>query len=244
MKKICVTIFVFLFVFSNAFAQKKNDKGSTGGNNNNTKPQNTDKNTDGGSTNGLLLQFTKIVFGAYQQVLISKRGSDPAIFGFEAGINGGFLSGNSDSYIAVDPRIRYNKGALSFDVRYDYLKGNVTFQNFDALAEFNIIVGNAFKAAIGQGIMYNIENSLAYHESYFGMDIGFNDKQILISPEFRLAYDWSVKKPVNTELALKGSYRLLNVSVVSVYINAGAGYRYMANNGTFGNVFGGLNLIF
>jgi len=246
MKKTLSILIAILFVSVGLFAQKVNDKGSTGGNNDNTKPKNTDNNNDnsGGTSDGLLLQFTKIVFGAYQQVLISKRGSDPTVFGLEAGIEGGLLSGSNNSYIAIDPRIRYNKGALSFDVRYDYLKGDFTFQNLDALAEFNIIVGNGFKAAIGQGIMYDIDNSLAYHESYFGMDLGFKDKQILISPEFRLAYDWSVKKPVNTEIRLKGSYRLFNISAVAVYINAGAGYRYIANDETFGTVFGGLNLIF
>ncbi len=245
MKKTLSILIAIMFVSVGLFAQKVNDNGSTGGNNDNTKPQNTDNNnTDGATSDGLLLQFTKIVFGAYQQVLISKRGSDPTVFGLEAGIEGGFLSGSNNSYIAVDPRIRYNKGALSFDVRYDYLSGDASFQNLDALAEFNIIVGNGFKAAIGQGIMYDIDNNLTYHESYLGLDFGLKDKQILVSPEFRLVYDWSVKKPVNTEIRLKGSYRLLNLSAAVVYVNAGAGYRYIANDETFGTVFGGLNLIF
>ncbi len=244
MKKIILTALVALFTFSGAFSQKTNDEGSTGGNNNNTKPQNnTDDNTDNnnGTSDGVLLQITKVLFGAYQQVLISKKASDPSVFGLEAGIEGGMSAGDNTSFVKVDPRIRYNKGALSFDVRYDYLTSNPTTQNLDALVEFNVIIKN-FKAAIGQGIMYNIESGNMFHESYFGMDLGFNKKQILISPEFRLAYDWSVNKPVNTEIRLKGGYRILNLPVAAVYLNAGAGYRYMGENYT--EIFGGVNLLF
>ncbi len=241
MKKFIVILFVILFAFFDAFSQKGNDHGGTGGNNN-TKPKNTDNNNSG-TSDGLLLQITKIIFGAYQQVLISKKGSDPAVFGLEAGAEGGLLNGNYESLISVDPRIRYNKGALSFDVRYDYLTGNSAKQNLDVLAEFNVIVKD-FKLAIGQGIMYDIDNENMYHESYLGIDLGFDSKQILISPEFRLAYDWSVHKPANTEISLKGGYRILNLPFAAVYLNVGAGYRYMGENMNYSMVFGGFNFMF
>ncbi len=241
MKKISVIFFVLLFVFSNAFGQKTNDNGSTGGNNNNNSPQNNDKNNNN-TSDGLLLQLTKVVFGAYQTTLVNKRGNDPSIFGIEAGVTGGLLTNTSGNFIALDPRLKLNRGALSFDARYDYLKGDDMSQNLDALAEFNIIV-KGFKMAIGQGIMYNFESSIIYHESLLGIDWSINNKQIIISPEFRLAYDWSVHKPVNSELNLKGGYRLLNLNKASLYLNVGAGLRYMPEV-TYGNVFGGINLVF
>ena len=244
MKKTFTILFLIIFSFSGIFAQKTNDNGSTGGNNtHNNPPKNDNNNTDGNTQDGLLLQLTKAIFGIYQQSLISKRGNDPAVFGLEIGATGGILTG-SNSFIEADPRIRYNKGAISFDGRYDYLKGDYTSQNLDALIEFNIIAGKGFKMAIGQGIMYQIESSSMYHESYLGLDLGMNSKQIIISPEFRLGYDWAAYKPVNTEVGLKGAYRILNAGNLSVYLNAGAGYRYLGTNTSYANVFGGLNLLF
>ncbi len=246
MKKTVSILIVVLFTIGSVFAQKTNDNGSTGGNNNNNTPQDKPQNNDnngGNTSDGLLLQFTKIVFGAYQQVLISKRSNDPTVFGLEAGVNGGILSGNNESFFRVDPRVRYNKGALSFEARYDYLTTDPAIQNLDVLAEFNIIAGKGFKTAIGQGIMYNVENAVMYHESFLEIDLGLNNKQIIVSPEFRLAYDWSVRKSVNTEVSLKGAYRILNLSSVAVYLNAGGGYRYTGGY-NYTDIFGGLNLIF
>jgi len=242
MKK-TVTLFIALFfVFTNNFAQKTNDNGSTGGNNkNNNPPQNNDNNNNN-TSDGLLLQMTKVVFGAYQTALIKKRGNDPSVFGIEAGATGGVLTSNAGSFIFVNPRLKLNRGALSFDVRYDYLKGDYISQNIDALAEFNIII-KGFKMAIGQGIMYNFENSLMYHESLLGIDLALKNKQIIVSPEFRLAYDWNLHKPVNSEFNLKGGYRLLNLNQVSLYLNAGAGFRYIPGD-TYGTIFGGLNFMF
>jgi hypothetical protein len=244
MKKTATLFVALFFVFANIFAQKTNDNGSTGGNaKDNNKPQNNENTNGDTSSDGLLIQITKIVFGAYQNALISKKGNDKSVFGMEAGMAVGYLGGTSGNFITLDPRIKYNKGALSFDVRYDYLKGDYTSQNADILAEFNIIVGKVLKAAIGQGIMYNIDNNLIYHESLLGIDLGLNNKQIIISPEFRMAYDWSVHRSVNTEINLKGAYRILKLNAASLYLFAGGGYRGMSGF-TYGNVFGGLNLLF
>ncbi len=238
-KKTITILFALFFSMSAVFAQKTNDNGSTGGNNNNNNPPHNDNNN---TSDGVLLQLTKVIFGVYQAALINKRGNDPSVFGLETGVTGGLLTSTSGSFMAVDPRLKINRGALSFDARYDYLKGDYTSQNIDALVEFNIIV-KGFKMAIGQGIMYNFENSAIYHESLLGIDLGLNNKQIIVSPEFRLAYDWSVHKPVNSELNLKGAYRVLNINKLSVYLNAGAGLRYMPDV-SYGNIFGGLNLVF
>lgn len=241
MKKISVFLFTIFFTLTGVFAQKTNDNGSTGGNNDNTKPQNNDNNNNN-NTDGLLVQLTKVVFGAYQTVLVNKRGNDTSVFGIEAGITGGLLTSSSGSFIAVDPRFTLNKGALSFDARYDYLKGDYFSQKIDALAEFNIIV-KEFKMSIGQGIMYDIDNSLIYHESLLGIDLGINNRQIILSPEFRLAYDWTVHKPVSSEFNLKGSFRLLNFNKTSLYFDAGAGIRYIPKE-TYANIFGGVFLVF
>ncbi len=245
MKKTVIFLFSVFFAFNCVFAQKTNDNGSTGGNNNQQNPpkNNTDNNNNNNSGNSILGNLTKAVFGLYQQSLISRRGGDSYVFGLNIDIDGGFLTSSGASFINAVPRLQYNYGALSADIRYDYLKGDATMQNLDALAKFNIIVKN-FKLAIGQGIMFDLTNSGAFHESFLGIDAGLNNKQIIISPEFRLAYDWNAQKPVNTEIGIKGAYRILKASSVSVYLNAGAGYRYMRENGTFGNVFGGLNFMF
>ncbi|RLD48235.1 MAG: hypothetical protein DRI94_12835 [Bacteroidetes bacterium] len=242
MKKTVIILFASVFYLSSVFAQKTNDNGGTGDSKNNNKPPQNNDNNNNNTSDGLLLQLTKVIFGAYQTTLINKRGNDPSIFGIEAGVTGGFLTSASGSLIAVNPRIKLNRGALSFDARYDYLKGDSTSQNIDALAEFNIII-KGFKMVIGQGIMYNLENSSMYHESLLGIDLGINNKQIIVSPEFRLAYDWSVHKPVNSEFNLKGGYRLLKLSKASLYLNVGAGLRYMPEV-TYGNVFGGINMVF
>ena len=241
MKKTFAILFLLIFSLSGIFAQKTNDNGSTGGNNNqNNPPEKNDNNTN--TSDGLLMQLTKVLFGAYQAVLVSKRGNDPSVFGIEAGATGGMMTGTSGSFLLADPRLKLNRGALSFDARYDYLKGDYTSQNIDALAEFNIIV-KSFKLAVGQGIMYNVENSSMYHESLLEIDLGILNNQIIVSPEYRLAYDWSVQKTVNFEFNLKGGYRILKLNKFSLYFNAGAGYRYLSDS-TYGNVFGGINMFF
>ncbi len=241
MKKFATLFIVSIFMCTSVFAQKTNDKGSTGGNNKHQKPQNNKKKNNNKS-DGLLIEFTKIVFGAYQNTLISKRGNDKSVFGIEAGASAGYLAGSNNNFFNVDPRLKLNRGALSIDARYDFLKSDTTQQqNIDALVELNLIIDD-FKMALGQGIMYNIENSSVYHESLVGIELGLNNRQILVSPELRLAYDWAIKKPVNLEVNLKGAFRLVNYSGTAVYIFAGGGYRYMLND--YANFFGGLNIIF
>jgi len=237
MKTITTILLSFFFMVGSVFAQKTNDGGSTGGNNKGDTPKD---NTDGkgGNNSNVLYKITKVLFGAYQGHLLASSSKKPWITSFELMANGGVV-GNSINAI---PRIKLNYGALSGDVRYDYLSntGGIS-QNVDILAEFNIIAGS-FKMALGQGVMYNMDVKKSYHESFVGIDIGIMNRQIMISPEFRYAYDWSNKLTMNSEFTLKGSFRILNMSKLAVYLNAAGGYRYTGTDNIVLN--GGLNIIF
>lgn len=239
MKKITTILLSLFFVAGSVSAQKTNDGGSTGGNNKGDKPKdNTDG--DGGTSDNVLLKITKVLFGAYQGHLLASSSKKPWITSFELMAHGGVV-GNSMNAI---PRAKLNYGALSADVRYDYLTNDAdaTAQNIDALAEFNIIAGD-FKMALGQGIMYSMDAERAYHESFVGIDLGIMNRQIVISPEFRFAYDWTNKLTMNSEFTLKGGFRILNMSKLTIYINAAGGYRHFEETDNI--VFnGGLNFIF
>ncbi|MCF6366575.1 MAG: hypothetical protein L3J35_10280 [Bacteroidales bacterium] len=248
MKKLSSLILILLFITGNLFAQKTNDGGSSGGNNDGNTPKNTDKNTnpDTGDNTCMntALSITGILFGAYQSNLISSSKTNPSVTSFEILLHGGTATSTTDSYITVLPRVRLNYGALSGDVRYSYYtneNGSTSF--LDALADFNIIAGKGFKMSIGQGIMYILDDTnQTYHESYIGMDLGFKDRKILISPEFRLAYDWSIKKPANSELSVRGGYKILSKSKFAAYANIGAAYQYMYDSDSKTIMFGGLDI--
>ncbi len=239
MKKITILLLSLLFVAGSVFAQKTNDGGSTGGNNDGTTPK---ENTDGGSGDtgdNVLLKITKVLFGAYQANLMANSNKKPWITSFELMAHGGMLG----SSINAVPRAKLNYGALSADVRYDYISNDANIsQNVDILAEFNIIAGN-FKMALGQGVMYSIEEEKSFHESFVGIDFGIMNRQIIISPEFRYAYDWGNKVAMNSEFTLKGGFRVLNLSKLAIYLNASTGLRSMPGSR---NVIlnGGLNFIF
>lgn len=241
MKKITLILLSLFFVIGSVIAQKTNDGGSTGGNNKGNTPKDNANNTDGDkSTNdNVLLKITKVLFGAYQGHLLASSSKKPWITSFELMAHGGVVG----NYMNAIPRAKLNYGALSADVRYDYLKSNsgATAQNIDALAEFNIIAGN-FKMALGQGIMYSMDAERSYHESLVGIDFGIMNRQVVISPEFRYAYDWTNKLTMNSEFTLRGGFRVLNMAKLVVYINAAGGYRYVGTNNVVLN--GGLNIIF
>jgi len=239
MKKITIILFSFILIVGSVFAQKTNDGGSTGGNNDGTTPkENTD---DGGTKTGdnTLLKITKVLFGAYQGNLLAKSNKNPWITSFELMAHGGILG----SEINAVPRARLNYGALSADARYDYISndGGVS-QNVDALVEFNII-GGSFKMALGQGIMYSLDFQKAYHESFIGVDFGIMKRQVIISPEFRYVYDWENKLAMNSEFTLKGGFRVLNLSKLAIYLNATTGLRKMPGSSRV-ILNGGLNFIF
>jgi len=248
MKKLTIILLSILFIAGNAFAQKTNDNGGTGGNNDGNKPKddtekNTNPDTGDNTCMNTALSITGILFGAYQSNLISSSKTNPSVTSFEILLHGGTASGNP-SYITALPRVRLNYGALSGDVRYSYYSNENGSTSFlDALADFNIIAGKGFKMSIGQGIMYTLDDAAqTYHESYIGMDLGFMDRSILISPEFRLAYDWSINKPANSELSLRGGYRILSKSKFAVYANVGAAYQYVYGSDSKTIIFGGLDI--
>lgn len=245
MKKLTTIFFSLIFITASVFAQKTNDGGSTGGNNKGNTPK--DKTDGGGGSGGddnvcmnTALSVTGALFGAYQNNLLGSTNKRPWVSSFELMAHGGVLG---TSLNAV-PRGRLNYGALSADIRYDYIKNDVDVvtQHIDILAEFNIIAGN-FKMALGQGVMYDLDVKQSYHESFLGVDVGVMNRQIIVSPEFRFVYDWNNKQTISSEFALKGGYRVLNMQKLAIYINAAGGYRYF--HGTDNVVLnGGLNFVF
>ena len=225
MKKTIVILLSILFISGNIIGQKTNDNDNTGGNSDN---DNANDESCGSTCANTALQIFGSVLGAYHKDLLNS--SESSVTSFEIMLHGGAGSGAGETYITALPRIRLNYGAISGDFRYSYSAYENSSTDFlDAIAEFNIIAGGSFKMSIGQGIMYSFEENEnnIYHESFIGMDIGLTDRIILISPEFRLAYDWNISKPVNSEVSLRGGYRIFCNSSFAIYANLAAGYQYM-----------------
>ncbi len=253
MKKFTILLFSLLFIVGSVLAQKTNDgKGSKNKKDGGKPKDRNDGRNDGGGGGGgngnnacvsTGLQLTSILFGAYQSQLISSSRKRPWVSSFELLLHGGTATGTYGTYITALPRVRLNYGALSADVRYNYYtKDSSSFSFVDALAEFNIISGNGFKMSIGQGIMYSVEGKKTYHESFVGMDLGFLDRSILISPEFRLAYDWDIAKSIVSEVTMRAGYRVFNSSNFVVYANVSGGYQYMHQGVSSTLINGGLDI--
>ncbi len=252
MKKSTLILMSFLLVSFSSFAQKTNDDDSKGSNydENKNKP---DNKTDDGNTLpadnpclNTVAEITGILFGSYQSKLISNTYNNPSVNSFEIMLHGGVVTDGDESFLTAMPRIRLNSGALSGDIRYtfiDYGKLFIPGSILDVVADFNIVAGESFKMSLGQGFMYNLkqtENNI-FHESFIGMDIAIMEAMILISPEFRLAYDWNISKPVNTELTLRGGYKLIHVSSFSIYANLAGAYQYMNPGLNRTIIYGGLD---
>ena len=234
MKKISIILFSIVFLSGSILGQKTNDGG---GKDDNNKPagDNTCMNT--------IMEITGALFGSYQSNLISSSNKNPSVTSFEIMLHGGIAVGNNETNMAAFPRIRLNYGAISGDFRYTYMEAGA-LNTLDAILDFNIIAGKGFKMSIGQGIMYAINETenKTYHESFIGMDLGLLDRMIIISPEYRLAYDYTISKPVNSELSLKGGYRLIDMSSFALYVNIAGGYQYM-NHGIINKlIYGGIDI--
>ncbi len=249
MKKFASFLLSMLFLAGSIFAQKTNDGGSTGGNNDGITPKDEteDKTTPDNGDNTCVttaLGITGILFGAYQSNLISSSNTNPSVTSFELLIHGGVANNQAESFVTALPRVRLNYGAISGDFRYSFYTNENGSVNFlDALADFNVIAGKGFKLSIGQGVMYTLDDTnQTFHESYIGMDIGLMDRSILISPEFRLAYDWSISKPANSELSLRGGYRIFNSKKIAAYANLAATYQYMYDIDPKTIIYGGLDI--
>jgi hypothetical protein len=236
-------IFMSLLLFSAiSFSQKTRDDGNNN-NNNNT----DDGNVPDGENPCLnsIAEITGILFGSYQSNLISGTRSNPSVNSFEIMLHGGVSAGESGSNLIAMPRVRINSGALSGDLRYTYTD-NGEFEAgsvLDVVADFNIVAGDGFKLSLGQGLMYNLNltSNNIFHESFVGMDLGIMESKILISPEFRMAYDWNISKPVNTEITLRGGYKLLDISSFSIYANVAGAYQYMNPGINRTLIYGGLD---
>lgn len=247
MKKTCILLISVLFLSMQMFAQKGKDENGSKNKQDNSPPNN---NNDGGSNtdNPCLntgMQITGILFGAYQSSLLSSS-KNPTTTSFEVMLHAGVVMNDEVSNIAFYPRVRLNYGAISGDFRYSYIdQGDIDpVSNFDAILDFNIIAGSSFKMSIGQGILYQLglEETAIFHESYIGMDIAIMDRAILISPEYRLAYDWDIMRPVNSEAALRAGYRIFDSKNFAVYANAAAGYQYYGSGTSNILAYGGLDI--
>ena len=189
MKK-AFTIFISLiFITGIILGQKTNDGGKTGGNDNNNPDTNGEPCES--SCMNTVMDISGTILGSYHKNLLNSN--DPTVTSFEIMLHGGVgLTDDATSFYCALPRVKLNYGALSADFRYNYSVFEANSSSFlDALIEFNIIAGNNFKMSIGQGVMFPIvENETnIFHESFIGMDISIMNKMIIVSPEFRLAYD-------------------------------------------------------
>jgi hypothetical protein len=234
-----------LLIVSITFAQKTKDDGSKGSNyDDKGKPVDITPPSKDNPCLNTIASITGILFGSYQSKLVSSVNSNPSVNSFEIMLHGGMASGGGDAFLTAIPRVRINSGALSGDIRYTYTAYEVDPGSvLDVVADFNIVAGQAFKLSLGQGLMYNLklsENAI-FHESFIGMDIGIMESKILISPEFRMAYDWSISRPVNTELTLRGGYRILQISSFSIYANVAGAYQYMNPGINRTLIYGGLD---
>ena len=237
MKKSIIILFCMLFIVSSITGQKTNDGGNTESNDNNNDEscQNSCMNT--------LVDIACSIVGEYHKNLLNSN--DPYVTSLETMLHGGAGIRNDETYYTALPRVKLNYGALSGDFRYSYSTFETGSSSFlDALIEFNIIAGKSFKMSLGQGIMYLLEKTEnnIYHESFIGLDLGILNRMILISPEFRLAYDWNISKPVNSELSLRGGYQIFGNSSFAIYANLAAAYQYMGSETINTLIYGGFDI--
>jgi len=248
MNKLFSVIVIVVLSSSFVFSQKTNDDGGNKNSNNegNVPKENTDKNNNDPGNNTCMntaMQLTGIFFGKYQTNLLSSGKSNPTVSSFELLVHAGAVNDINNTMLFV-PRLKIHYGAISGDFRYSYFTNKYGSTDFlDFIADFNIIPGKLFKMSIGQGLMYIMDESgKTYHESYIGIDWGFSDRKILISPEFRLAYDWNIEKPANSELTIRGGYRILGTSFFDCYANIAGAYQYISGSDSRTLLYGGLNV--
>lgn len=246
MRKILIALLSIILVSGMAMGQKTNDP--TGGN--------KDGNNDGGGGSDTdclsAMSGTAGMFaGQYHNKLLGSSNKKEMARSYEIMPIVGFsvpLDNNNLSYYNFLPRVRVNYGALSGDLLIDYWADTDDFsvnpyKSAHGLAMFNIIPNNMFRAAIGQGVLYNLDTEGVFHESFLGIEGAIMRRTITGSLEGRLAYDYEISKPVYISIEAKGGYKLLAAGPTKLYANAGLAYRDV-NNGWQDIVpFIGLNLI-
>jgi hypothetical protein len=245
MRKILIALLSIILISGMAMGQKTNDPAG-GGNN--------DGGGGGGSDTDCLsaLSGTAGMFaGQYHSKLLGSSNKKEMARSYEIMPIVGYsvpLDNNNLSYYNFLPRVRVNYGALSGDLLIDYWADTEDFsvnpyKAAHGLAMFNIIPNNMFRAAIGQGVLYNLDTEGVFHESFLGIEGAIMRRTITGSLEGRLAYDYEISKPVYISIEAKGGYKLLAAGPTKLYANAGLAYRDV-NNGWQDIVpFIGLNLI-
>lgn len=245
MKKILILFLSVLFVFNYVAAQKTNDNGGNSGSNTNNDNNNNNNNSDNSCVSSIL-NTADVLIGQYQSSLLKSKKKNPSVTSFEIDALGGLASRSGVNFYNILPRLKGNYGAFSGDLRLNHMvyadDPTIKTTGIDGLVEFNIIVGSGFKMAIGQGIYYDFDTEAAFHESLLGVEFGMNERQIIVSPEGRLAYDWSNSLTVFYEVDLTGGYRFVKAGSMNLYVNAGAGYRNFSVS-SYMLLYGGISIV-
>lgn len=245
MRKILIALISLLLTAGMATGQKTNDP-SGGGNN--------DRNDGGGGNTDCLSALSGTagsMVGSYHNNLLGSSQKKDMAKSLEiipaAGISIP-LNNAYSSYYNFMPRVKANYGAFSGDLLVDYWTDTEDFslnpyKAAHALATFNIIPNSMFRAAIGQGVLYNIDTEGMFHESFLGIEGAIMRRTITGSLEGRLAYDYEISKPVYVLIEAKAGYKLFALGPGRLYAQAGLSYRDV-NNGLQDIIpFAGFNLI-
>ena len=258
MKKIISIISLSLIFSISTFAQIDDIKDKSK-NNKDTENRSSSSSSGDPCLEACATSAVQLAFNIFANVMIQynnsllKNSEDPTIISLELmpqfGYGVHFSDNQQDLYKYYDilPRIRGNYGAFSSELRFDYLleiNDSVAFNNFSVLNwqfMFNIIPSEALRISLGQGVLYEFENRKSYHESFLGVDIGINEKQFLISPEARLAYDYEGQRIAYFETGLRWNFRILDIKHLYAYVTLGGAYRNYYQSHEVAFLYGGFN---
>jgi len=265
MKKIILMLGIFIIGLS-SFAQindikKKSNQNNSNNNSNNRNSENNSSNPGDPCLAACATSMIEIAVDVFAQVIykynqqLLENSNDPYIISLEImphfGYGIHFSENQQDVYKYYDflPRIRGNYGAFSTEFRLDYLfeiNDSVAFNSFRVFNwqfGFNIIPSESFRLTLGQGVMYEIENRTGFHESFLAADIALKDKLFIISPEGRIAFDYTNNQIAYLETSIRGSYNFLKFKHLNGYVCAGLAYRDYYQSHAVIIPYGGLNFI-
>jgi hypothetical protein len=262
MKKIFTAVFLLMIFSSISYSQiddikKKSDNNN---NSNNKQPDNYNNSPDDPCLSACASSAFEFVVDVAFQALFAynshllQNSKDPTIISLEILPQVGYglhMSNDQENvfrYYDLLPRLRGNLGAFSMEARLDYLfeaNDSVYFNSFPVWNYWfgiNIIPKDLFRLTIGQGIMYESNSKTAFHESYLGADIPLKDRLFVISPEGRLAYDYTNGIIPYMEIGARGSFRILNFNHFYAYLTGGAAWRNYYQDHEVAVFYGGLTL--